>query len=164
MQLHMTRLLLFTVLFLFAFCGMGQSNDGLIRIRESIFGTRFYQNGERLSMARLTELLKPNEEAYRLFQSARTNKTLYYTLVIPGSFMMGYVSAEAATFFGNPNWGLFAAGTALTIAGTVFFYKAKNQTQTAIEHYNAGLHKTTLRVTEIKLGVCTNGLALKIGF
>ncbi len=151
-------LLSLTFLFLTAI-GFSQSIDSVIQIRHGYFGNRYYQNGTKLSLSELPELLKTNDEAYKQIQSARTNNLLYYVLSISGGVLLVY-GILPGTFFSDPKWGLVAAGTALSVTSIILNYKSKNQAQTAIDLYNLGLRRTSFHYREIRFGIQGNGFVV----
>lgn len=157
----MKLLILSLIVLFFSTAGFSQSKDSLIQTRRGFFGDKYYQNGTKLSMSELTELLKSNEEAHKYIQSARSGKSLYYVLRITGGLLLLY-SSNPLSAYTDPKGVLVVAGAAMTVTSIFFYYKSKNNAQKAIDLYNYGFRKTSFRQRELRFGIQGNGLGLSV--
>ena len=135
---------LFSVLFLFfslaphCFSQDFKNRDTILIAGSAMKGLRFYQHGDNLSMARLTETLKINPEAFSYLKKAKVNNAFSFLLAFAGGFIIGY---ELGSSIGGKSidWGIMGGGIGAVALSIPFSIGAKHNAKKAVEIYNAAL-------------------------
>ncbi|NVJ88723.1 MAG: hypothetical protein HWD82_04710 [Flavobacteriaceae bacterium] len=98
-------------------------------------GYQFTQDGKSLSLNDMQEIMKSNQEAYDLVQSAKSNKTWGMILGTAGGVLVGFPIGTAIGG-GDPEWALAGVGAALIVASIPIVKGFNNKTKKAVELYN----------------------------
>jgi hypothetical protein len=131
------------VLFFIIVCGITTSFSQDIKAKDSIImtgsvmeGTRFYQHGEKISMGRVTELLKVNPGAYTFLKKSKANNVPALILSIAGGFLVGY---ELGSLAGGRDidWGVMGGGLGANGISIPVYIVAKHNAKKAIDLYNS---------------------------
>jgi hypothetical protein len=78
-----------------------KGKDTITMTGSGLGGIRFYQHGENLNMATLTEIIKPNPEAYTYLNKAKTNNAFSLIFSAIGSFAIGWELVAASAWAGG---------------------------------------------------------------
>ena len=127
------------------------------------FGWQFRQNGEKLKLSQVSDLMASNEQAAAYLRSARSNSTLASVIGGIGGFLVGY-QLGASAGGGNANWTVAGIGGGLIVGSIPLSIKAGNQARKAVEAYNEGARSTSLRRTEISFGLTDDGVGVSLHF
>lgn len=155
-------LVLFTICSSFAF---GQNATDSITLVKEFGGYQCYQGGKRLNMSKLVNTMKPNEQAYKKIEEARSMKIISGMLGFVGGGMIGWTLGTKSGG-GDPNWALAGVGAAIIVLSIPISNECTKQLKGAVEIYNKGLNASSLRhKKELKL-IMTGGkeIGLKLVF
>lgn len=109
-----------------------------ITIEKKWYGTFYEQEGERLNLTEIQEILQSNEEAFEQVRLARKNYTISNILSSAGSALLGYATG-AAISGENFEWGTAGIGAGLVAFSIPFDLQFRNLTKRGIDQYNAAL-------------------------
>lgn len=137
-------------------------NSQNIEMRKTIWGYKFTQNGEKLSMAETTKKMESNKNAFELMKKAKTNNLLAEILCDAGGACIGY-SIGTAIADGNPNWTLAGIGAGLIAIGIPISLRVHKNVNQAIDLYNLGLNMTSYK-PEFEIIANGNGIGMTMNF
>lgn len=125
----------------------------------SMLGDRkYYQDGRRLRMQQLSNILSENKEASALYNKASTHYTLAQVAGIPGGFLVGWQLGRMLT--GNkPNTTGLLVGLALEAIYIPLQHSYNKKSRKAVDLYNNELSEQTKEVGFI---LNANGIGLSI--
>ena len=133
---NLVGILLFTLL------TVSIMNAQKIEMNKVFGGYEFKQNDKTLLLKDMKEIMKENNEALALIQSAKTNQTWALVLGTAGGALVGFPIGTAIGG-GDPEWALAGAGAALIVATIPIVKGFNRKTKKAVELYNAGLSTTS---------------------
>ena len=143
---------------------LSQDSTQIISVKSNFWGIHFYQNQKKFTMKQIATIMEPNEEAYKLMQSARNSNTMAGVLGAIGGAMIGWNIGEALAG-GDPNWTLSAVGGAIVLVTIPISNSAYKKSKQAVELYNAGLKTTASRnTTELNFSIAKGNIGLKLSF
>ncbi len=148
---------LFAVLPLFS-----QNKTDSIKVN-TWFGSSFEQNGKSLSVRKLIAITSDNAEAYKEMQIAKNNYTGGEVFGIIGGCVVAF-SFGSALYDGSINWVMLGLGSGLILIEVPFTILFKQHATNAVNIYNSGLKKTSLKTMNLKIGLTCNGIGLKMQF
>jgi hypothetical protein len=130
-------------------------NSQTIKVEKVLFGHKFTQNGNKLTMSDLFEKMESNNNALKLMKSAKLNNIISIILGTAGGALVGY---QIGTFItgGNPNWPLAGLGAGLAGISVPFSSSSDRKTKDAIELYNLELNSTSSYEFDPKFKIITN--------
>ena len=98
-------------------------------------GTRFYEHGEKISMRRVTELLKVNPGSHSFLKKSTANNVPALILSVAGGFLVGY---ELGSLAGGRDidWGVMGGGLGAIGISIPFYIGAKHNAKKAVDLYN----------------------------
>lgn len=157
----MKRIVLLTTLMLVCIsCCLAQR----IESTKNFGGYWYSQNGTRLNMNELVNLMEPDSEAYDLMRSARSNSTISQIISIPAGALIGWPLGSAIGG-GDPQWGLAAAGAGLLVLAIPISSAGNRKAQEAIALYNGSLsYSYSRRRPTIAFISTSTGVGLGITF
>ncbi|MFY9243009.1 MAG: hypothetical protein WAO74_08280 [Polaribacter sp.] len=126
------------VLFAFFIFSLSTINAQKIEMKKVFGGYQFKQNDKNLTLSRMQEIMKDNQEAFDLVKSAKSNQTWATILGSAGGALIGFPIGTAIGG-GDPEWALAGAGAALLVATIPIVKGFNKKTTKAVELYNAGL-------------------------
>jgi len=142
----------------------GQTSTDSISMKKVCGGYQFYQGNQRLNMDQLVKIIKPNEQAYKQIQSAKSTSTLASIIGFAGGFMVGW-PIGAAIAGGEPNWKLAGIGAGLIVVSIPISHTCNKKTQEAVRMYNKDLKPTSFwDISELNMSINENGLGLRFNF
>ena len=110
--------------------------DSIEVVKVALGGLKFYQHDKRLTMGELTNIMRPNPEAFKYLKKAKTNNTIAFISGIVGGFLIGY---ELGRLVGDNeiNWSLMGAGAGAIVIGIPFDISGRRNARKAVYLYNA---------------------------
>lgn len=153
-------LTLFSLFYSFSFA---QSSEAPLTMSSGFFGWQFKYGGQKRSLAEVTNMMAPNEQASAYLRSARSNNTLATLVSTIGGFMVGYPIGTSLGG-GDPNWLLAGVGAGLIVVSVPLSLKATSQAKNAVATFNEGATATSLRGPELRAGFTGNGIGLRLQF
>ena len=128
----------------------------------------YYLNNEALSKVQLMDLLKENTPAIQLMEKSNNLHNAGYYCSISGGifigFSLGWLVANTlvgAKFDAKIFFPIIGAGVSLIVVGICFEVGAKHKAKDAIAVYNNSKRQNN---TTLNLGLCTNGMMVKLNF
>ncbi len=113
-----------------------------INMEKTFGGYKFTQDGKNLKFTEIVDIVKNNEDAYKLAKSAKSNYTVAQILGGAGGFLIGW-PIGAALGGGDPDWTIAGIGAGLVAISIPFNSGANKKMKKAIEHYNSSLQNTS---------------------
>ena len=112
-----------------------KGKDTISIVKSGMGGIRLYQHGETLNMEKLTEILKPNSDAYAYLKKAKTNSAFSLLFSAIGGFAIGW---ELGTSLGGKsiNWAVMGGGIGAVAISIPFTVGTKRNAKRAVEIYN----------------------------
>lgn len=126
----------------FTLLSISITNAQKIEMEKVFGGYQFKQNDKTLLLKDMKEIMKENNEALALIQSAKTNQTWALVLGTAGGALVGFPIGTAIGG-GDPEWALAGAGAALIVATIPIVKGFNRKTKKAVELYNAGVSTTS---------------------
>jgi hypothetical protein len=110
--------------------------DSIELVKAPFGGLKFYQHDKNLTMRDLTNIMRPDPEAFSYLKKAKTNNTLAFISGFIGGALIGY---ELGSAVGGReiNWGVMGAGAGFIVIGIPFDIGGKRNTRKAVSLYNA---------------------------
>ena len=148
---------------LFTLAAITLSSAQKIEMEKVFGGYQFKQNDKTLLLKDMKEIMKENNEALALIQSAKTNQTWALVLGTAGGALLGFPIGTAIGG-GDPEWALAGAGAALIVATIPIVKGFNRKTKKAVELYNAGVSTTSyqfqptfnLKINGANVGISMN--------
>jgi hypothetical protein len=130
--------LIFLLLFCFGSHILAQrsSYKDSIELVENFFsGVKFYQHDQKLSLARVSQVMYPDKEATKYLNKAKTNNTISIITGFIGGFLVGY---EFGSWLGGDeiNWAVMGTGAAIIVIGIPFDNWFRRNARKAVYLYN----------------------------
>jgi uncharacterized protein YcfJ len=139
-------------------------NSQEIEMKKVLGGYVFKQEGKKLSLKQMQEVMKNNKEAFDLVQSAKSNQTWGMVLGAAGGALVGFPIGTSLGG-GEPKWALAGVGAALIVATIPIINKFNKKTSKAVTIYNDGISSTSYRFQpSINLNVKGTGIGLTMSF
>jgi hypothetical protein len=115
------------------------SKDTITVTGSAMGGMHFYQHSRMLNIDTLTQILKPNAEAYSFLKKAKTNNVFADIFSYAGGFAIGFALGSA---LGGKsiNAGVLGAGAGLIGIAVLFNIGTKKNIRKAINIYNTSLN------------------------
>jgi hypothetical protein len=115
-----------------------KAKDTILITGSAMGGMRFFQHGENLRMGQLTEIMKPNPEAYSYLQKAKTNNAFALIFSAIGGFAIGW---ELGSSLGGKSidWGVMGGGIGAAGLSIPFGIATKRNISKAVRIYNVSL-------------------------
>ena len=158
----MKRIIPFWIFLLTALSSYEQTNPEIIYIKRG-FGPSFIRNEERLTYREVVDIIKTNKEAYRQIKIARTYFAIGSILAYPSAFVLGWSTTDAI-ISKNPNWILTGICVGLIVVSIPFSVGYDSHTKKAVIIYDQGLESTGYNDIDLKLGLTSDGIGLKLVF
>jgi hypothetical protein len=173
-------ILTFTLTCLIAFAGFGQtqpnpasapeesadldtvSKTDPIEVRKAFFSA-FYQNGEKLPVSLIREVVADNPAALQEMRRARYNYLGAIAVNTTGAFLVAYPVA-AALFGGDPNWRWLALGAGLVGTGIPLTKAYFRHAERAAAIHNQSLSKSAVDPPQLQLGLLGQEIGLQYKF
>lgn len=124
----------------------------------------FYQNGNKLTINELVNIMKNNKESYKLMKSARLENYFISSAGLTGSVITGISLGKLLTGK-KPNWASIGIGSGLMLSGIIFSKKNIDKRLKAVDIYNNSLSVSSSNFKpkfQIKLN--TNAFGLVMSF
>lgn len=109
-----------------------------IKTEKTFWGTKYTQEGKRMSLKALTAAVESDKDAFRLMQKARTNNNIAMVLGGTGGFLLGYHLTKGL-IQEDPNWSLVGIGAGLVAISIPISHGVHKDVKKAIESYNDSL-------------------------
>lgn len=157
-------ILTISILLNFIVLSYAQTEADSLYMKKVFGGYQFLQGEKVLNMNQLTDIMKPNAQAYKEIKAAKTNYSFALILGGAGGFMVG-LPIGTAMGGGEPNWTMAGIGAGLIIASIPISIKFNKQAKKAIETYNQGLRTSShYNNKELKIAMTSNGLGITLNF
>lgn len=156
-----TLLIITTVLLCYSNL-FAQNQSDSIEVKKRL-GTVFIQNGRYLTPRQLLDITESNPEAYKEMKIAKTNYDVGTVFGFAGGFLVGWPVGTAIAG-GKPNWTLAGIGAGLIVVSIPFSSAYTKHAKNAVNIYNNGIRQTGMKNFDLKLGLASNGIGLKITF
>jgi hypothetical protein len=116
-----------------------KSKDTITIISSGMGGIHLYQHSRNLNMDTLTQILKPNAEAYSFLKKAKTNNVFAEIFSYTGAFAIGF---ELGTALGGKSINLGVLGASVGLIGVAipFNVGTKKNIRKAVSIYNTSLN------------------------
>ncbi|SDR66315.1 hypothetical protein SAMN05216503_0147 [Polaribacter sp. KT25b] len=124
--------------FLIAIFTFSNVNAQKIEVKKFFGENLFYQNGEKLTMNQLKEVLKNNKETLDLIKSAKHNYTWSSVLGFSGGALIG-IPIGTAIGGGDPKWEIAGLGATLILVAIPLLNNYNKKSKAAVDLYNVGL-------------------------
>jgi hypothetical protein len=110
--------------------------DSIELVKATLGGLKFYQHDKNLTMRDLTNIMRPNPEAFSYLKKVKTNNTVAFISGFIGGALIGY---ELGSAVGGKeiNWGVMGAGAGFIVIGIPFDLGGKRNARKAVYLYNA---------------------------
>jgi hypothetical protein len=144
----------------FAYC---QNQTDTITVVKKTLGAAYQLDGKYLSIRQISNVVKPNHEAFKLMKQVKTANFFSSLLAYSGGFMIGWPIGTAIAG-GEPEWQLAGIGVGLLGAGIAISSTSNKKITKAVTLYNNDLKGISLRREEVKIEFADNGLGIKIVF
>ena len=152
------------LVFIILFTGIVSLNAQKIEIKRTLGSNLLYQNNKRISMTKVLELMKNNNEAYKLMKSAKTNNIWGSVLGGVGGALIGF-PIGIAIGGGKANWTLAGIGAGILVAAIPLNSAYNKKTKQAINLYNEGITATSYQFKPLfYLKTNRNGIAFTMSF
>ncbi|OSY87192.1 hypothetical protein WH52_13090 [Tenacibaculum holothuriorum] len=160
----MKKSILLLLLFVGSLALSAQDNSKKIELNKVFGGYTFKQDGKHLSFSQVADLMKNNQEAYKIIQSAKSNKTWATVLGVAGGALIGWPIGTAIGG-GDAKWELAAIGAGLVGIAIPISNGFNKKSKRAVELYNNGLQTSASSFNpSIQLKLKGNGLGLALQF
>ena len=132
-------------------------------------GSHYEQNGEKLELRQLLVIAKSNPDAYKEIKFANSN------FIMGSVFCSGFclfmlqlkffpfnifLSSEGKIIYDKA----LAVAAGFAVIGVPFVISSQIHTKKGVMIYNKGLKYSPLNNVEVKMGIISNGIGLKIRF
>jgi len=134
-----------------------------LEFRKTFWSTGFYQGNDKLSNARLKEIMTVNPAALAELKKARTNQAFSTLFAGVGGALIGIPLGTLAGG-GDPVWSLAAIGGGLVIIAIPFETGFTRKARNAINMYNSGAGKTSGLNPQLRVGFTSNGMGISVSF
>lgn len=114
---------------------LAQADEGGLRMKESFWGVKFYNDNRLIRPNEVLNLMKADEEAYAAFKKAKANYDAAQVFGFVGGFMIGWPIGTAIGG-GDPQWGLAAGGAGVLLLSIPFSSAFLKHSRNAIAIYN----------------------------
>lgn len=156
--------LLVTFLVISTTLAFGQTATEPILVKRTFGGYQYHQGEKTLNVNQLASTMKPNEEAFRQIQSAKSAYTMAMISSYAGGFLVGWPLGTAIGG-GEPNWTMAAIGAGLIGVAIPFSQRYNKKAKLAVDIYNGALPVSSLQEEiEWKLSMTANGIGLSLRF
>ena len=120
---------------LHAFSQDSTRKDTISIIKSGMGGIKLSQHGETLNMQKLTEIIKPNPDAYTYLKKAKTNSAFSLLFSAIGGFAIGW---ELGSSLGGKsiNWAVMGGGIGAVAISIPFAVGTNRNARKAVEIYN----------------------------
>lgn len=156
-----------TILFLLIACisvAFAQSVTDTIHAKKVSGGFQFYKNGTLMTMPKLDQTLKTNEEAYKMFKAAKSSGSFASVLSGIGGGLVGWPLGTALAG-GDAVWSMAIIGAGLIIVAIPLSSSSVKKYKSAVDIYNGGLKSTSfLEKTEFNFCISGSGVGLVMRF
>ena len=140
-----------------------QSQTDSIVVKKILGGIGFFQNGKSLTPRKMLNLMEDQPEAQAEMRIAKKNYIIDLLTGGPGGFCLGW-SLGMILASKTPNNAILATGVVLTGISIPFKMAYESHARKASSIYNKGIKKFGVEELNFKIGLCSNGLGLKIDF
>jgi len=141
-----------------------QNQTDSIKIFKIFGGYRFENKENVLTYNDMLDMMKDNPEAYQLMNKAKSTAGFANIMACAGGFMIGWPLGTALGG-GKPNWTLAGVGCGLLIVTIPIISSSNQNALIAIKKHNSSIKKLSYQKQfDIKVGMCSNGLSLKLLF
>lgn len=142
----------------------GQVSTDSISTKEVFGGYQFYQGDKSLNMKQLIRVMEPNEQAYKLINSAHSTSVFATIVGCVGGYMLGR-QLGTAIIGGEPNWRVAGIGVGIIIVSIPINQIANYKAKQAVDIYNSGIKRSSFwDKNELKLSKTRNGFGLTLNF
>lgn len=141
-------------------------NSGELSIKTNFFkGMTFYQNYQRITPTKATQIIRSNPEAFEMLQSSNKQAGGATVVSAIGGLLIGWPLGTSIAG-GDPKWELAAVGAGFTVLSAVIYSSAEKKAKKAVTLYNAGLSTSINRKphTEIRILAKSTQLGFSISF
>lgn len=132
---------------------------------EKVFGGyKFTQNNQSLSHEELTDIMKNNQQAFDLMESAKSNKIWSSIVGGIGGALIGFPIGTAIGG-GDPEWTLAAVGAGFIAIGIPISNGYNRKTLKAVELYNQGFKDVSFQFQpEFNLNLKGSTIGISMSF
>ena len=155
-------LLFLLTLSFFSNSAFAQSRTDSIHVKQML-GPVFSKNGEVLRPKELLEITKSNPEAYKAMKKAKTNNDVGSVIGGIGGALVGFPLGTAVAG-GKANWTVAAVGAGLIAVSIPFIIGYAKNARKAVNIYNSDLAQSQLAKPELKFGLNSYGIGVKVTF
>lgn len=141
-------------------------SDKRIELESNFFtGMKYYQNGQKITPTRASEIIKSNPTASALLKSSNKQAGGATVVSAIGGVLIGFPLGTAIGG-GNPNWAIAGAGAAIVVVSAVIYSSAAKKAENAVEIYNSGLASSLNKSskTEVRLLATPTQVGLSVSF
>jgi hypothetical protein len=152
--------ILFLFLMVFSAISLSaQDHRDTLEVRKNLF----LHQGKTLKPKELINITRSNPEAYKEMRKAKSNYDVAVLTSSVGGFLVGWPLGTAIGG-GDPNWAIAGAGAGLIVLSlplsSAYFKRAKN----AVKIYNEDINRTGKKDVDLKWGINSNGIGIKLIF
>ncbi len=136
-----------------------------IEMKKVFGGYQYTQNGNRMTIAKLTKTMESNAEAFKFMKKAKSNHVLASILGGAGGALIGFPIGTAISG-GDANWALAGIGAGLVAIGIPISSGVNKNAKKAVDLYNSDLNATSFYKIkpEYKITANSNGIGLSMNF
>lgn len=155
---------LILVFIFFSSCSLlAQTGGDGLRMKESFWGVKFYNDNTLIRPKEVLNLMKADEEAYATFKKAKSNYDAAQVFGAIGGFMIGWPLGTAIGG-GDPQWGLAAGGVGVLLLSIPLNNAFLKHSRDALRIYNKDLGSASARPTSVEVLPYGTGAKLVIRF
>jgi hypothetical protein len=125
--------------------------------------SRFFQNDRLLKNRQMLEIMQAYPEAYESMRKAKSNADVASVFGFAGGFMVGW-TLGGLIGQGEPTWGLGATGVGLILVAIPFSSAYTKHAGNAVSLYNSQISGSSRKEFDLKLGMGSNGIGLRLSF
>ena len=155
-----TILTLIFALTIITFC-----NAQKIEMKKVFGGYVYSQNGDKMTMSDLVNVMESNSEALNFMKKAKSNNVLVSILGGAGGALIGWPIGTAIGG-GDANWTLAGIGASLVVISIPISSNVNKNAKKAVELYNSTLKSTVYNDFKPEFNIIANGngIGLLINF
>ena len=145
-----------------------QDNDtklDSLKIRKSTFGYRYYSNNTEIYQYQFRDIIKNDEDAFKLFRKGDNLNILSTAFGLGGGFGIGWLIGGMLAG-GEPNWIMGGVGAGLLLFTTPLSRSAQNNLNKSVKVYNRNLSNQSglLQKSDLSLTFNRQEIGFKLTF
>ena len=140
-------------------------NAQKIETKNTFWGTKYIQNGNRLTLKGLVNAMEPNSEAATYMMKGKKGSVISSVFAGAGGACLGFAASRAIRGE-DASWPLVGAGAGLVAVGVPISLRSLKNINQAIDLHNSSLAAATTKEYDRELAIVAHGsrIGLSISF